>query len=318
MSLFVSRFLIGFSLLMFLTGSTEVISQEKPKKKPTTKPKNDLSKHKWINLVPAENRHKRLQHGTFDSKKQNTKVGYYIYLPQQYDDPKFKDHRFPVVYYLHGGRPGGEQKSIKLTKVFDDAISSGKVPPMLYVFVNGGVVSHYDYPEKNSYGETVFITELIPHIDATYRTIADRKGRALEGFSQGGRGTARLSFKHPHVFCSAAPMGGGHSHEKRISENDGDEGTLKFEQSNNTWDLATAYAKDKMEKYPLRVLVAVGSKGFNYENNLEYMEHLKKLGIPFTSKIAKDAPHSAMIVYEKLGTFPLEFHAESFRLESEK
>ena len=64
-----------------------------------------------------------------------------------------------------------------------------------------------------------FIKELIPHIDKTYRTIASRKGRAIEGFSQGGRGTARHMFKYPELFCSVAPMGGGHQHEKRISEN---------------------------------------------------------------------------------------------------
>ena len=40
---------------------------------------------------------------------------------------------------------------------------------------------------------------LIPHIDATYRTIADRKHRALEGFSMGSWGAAHLAFKHPEV-----------------------------------------------------------------------------------------------------------------------
>jgi endo-1,4-beta-xylanase len=38
-------------------------------------------------------------------------------------------------------------------------------------------------------GESVFVRELIPHIDATYRTWGTREGRALEGYSQGGRGT---------------------------------------------------------------------------------------------------------------------------------
>ena len=42
-------------------------------------------------------------------------------------------------------------------------------------------------------GCDVFIDELIPHIDATYRTVAERGGRGLEGFSQGGRGTVLVT-----------------------------------------------------------------------------------------------------------------------------
>ena len=41
----------------------------------------------------------------------------------------------------------------------------------------------------------------------TYRTIAERSGRGIEGFSQGGRGTVRYMFNHPELFCSAAPGG---------------------------------------------------------------------------------------------------------------
>ena len=50
-------------------------------------------------------------------------------------------------------------------------------------------------------GCDVFIDELIPHIDATYRTVAERGGRGLEGFSQGGRGTVRLG-----QYPSATPV----------------------------------------------------------------------------------------------------------------
>jgi len=50
--------------------------------------------------------------------------------------------------------------------------------------------------------ETIFIKELIPHIDATYRTIAARHGRCIEGFSMGGRGATRLAMKYPELFCS--------------------------------------------------------------------------------------------------------------------
>lgn len=265
---------------------------------------------RWVNPL-AEGKYPRVQHATFKSPSMGIDVGYCIYLPPQYDETGDKMPRFPVIYYLHGGRPGSETKSVSLTPFIHDAISSGKVPPAIYVFVNGGEVSHYNYPEKKSMGEDVFIQELIPHVDKTYRTVADRSGRGLEGFSQGGRGTTRIMFKHPDLFCSAAPGGAGHATEKRISENDGRESeSLKFAPGYNTYDLARQYAKHP--EPPLKILNHVGTKDFNYENNLAYMEFLRTLDIPFEAVIVPEAPHSAKAIYEAEGLRLMRFHAMNF------
>jgi hypothetical protein len=48
--------------------------------------------------------------------------------------------------------------------------------------------------------ETVIVKKLIPHVDASYRTVAKREGRAVDGFSMGGFGAAHLGFKYPEVF----------------------------------------------------------------------------------------------------------------------
>lgn len=267
----------------------------------------------WVNPFPKD-KYPGLRHGTFHSPSINAEVGYCIYLPPGYHDPDNKTRRYPVVYWLHGGRPGSETKVISLTPHFDQAMKKGQVPPMIYVFPNGGIVSHYDYPKLKSPGETAFIKELIPHIDQTYRTIASRKGRALEGFSQGGRGTARYMFKYPELFCSAAPMGGGHQHEKRISENDGDEGAYQFEPKNNTYDLARKYAANP--KPPLRILVVVGDQDMNYQANLDWMDHLRSLKIPFEQRIIEGVPHNTKMVYDKAGLEVMKFHAENFKAAS--
>jgi len=276
---------------------------------PAQEAEKDLPFH-WVNVFPKD-KYPGLQHGTFASASNKVDVGYCIYLPPGYDDVENKSRRYPVVYWLHGGRPGGENKSISLTPFLDDAIKKGKVPPTIYVFPNGGAVSHYDYPKLKSLGETAFIKELIPHIDKTYRTIASREGRALEGFSQGGRGTARYMFKYPELFCSAAPMGGGHQHEKRISENNGDEGDYQFEPENDTYHLAKKYAAEN--KNPVRIFVAVGDKDMNYQANLDWMEYLRSLKIPFEHKIVEGVPHSAQGVYDKIGLDVMKFHAENFK-----
>ena len=277
--------------------------------------KNGKSKKKkqppfaWVNkpkTLPPQ-----VKHATFRSPSMNCEVGYCILLPKQYEQTK---DRFPVVYYLHGGRPGRETKSVKLAEYLSKHMANGDVPPMIYVFVNGGPVSHYDMPEQsNAQGASVFIHELIPHIDATYRTIAERSGRGLEGFSQGGRATTRLMFRYPELFCSAAPGGAGHATEKRISEEDGRENEkLVFAKGDNTYDLARAYAKDKNPVLP--ILIHVGTDGINYENNLAYMEFLDQLEIPYSKVIVKDAPHSASKIYDSEAMTLMKFHARNFGL----
>lgn len=279
----------------------------------TAAKQEDLTAFKWVNELLAS-RTPLLRHGTFHSATNQTEVGYYLYLPPGYDAAENAAKRYPVVYYLHGGRPGGEQKSINLATVFDAAMKAGRVPPMIYVFVNGGAMSHYDFPARKSYGETAFVKELIPHIDATLRTIAKREGRGLEGFSQGGRGTGRIMFKFPGLFLSCAPMGGGHQHEKHAAENEGREtGGTQFEPGNNTYDLARAYVP-RMKEFPLRILVGFGRKDFNCEANLDWMAHLKSLGIPHEQHLAGDASHSAMECYRNLGDAVMLFHARNFNL----
>lgn len=264
------------------------------------------SSFKWVNKKAYMNTPGVL-HRTFRSPSMNVNVGYYIYLPLAYE--REQKRRFPVVYYLHGGRPGSEAKAVKLAEY----IHANQSSPVIYVFVNGGPVSHYNLPDReNAMGEDVFITELIPHIDDAYRTIGNRSGRGLEGFSQGGRGTARIMFKHPHLFCSAAPGGGGFETEKRISEENGRESAgLVFAPGYNAWDLARSYAETEVPS--LRRLIFVGTEGFNYENNLAYMKFLESLGIPFERLIVEGVGHNAVAIYEKCGKEIMNFHAESFK-----
>ena len=57
--------------------------------------------------------------------------------------------------------------------------------------------------------ETIILKELVPHIDETYRTLASRQGRLIEGFSMGGYGAARLAFKHHEIFGAASILARG-------------------------------------------------------------------------------------------------------------
>lgn len=290
-------------IVTFLTGATELPAQQKSKPKKTPP-------FQWVNSLP-KNAHEDLQHDTFYSDANKSKVGYCLLLPPGYSEAANKSQRYPVVYWLHGGRPGGETKNISMVKYIAPAIKEGKVPPMIYVFPNGGKLSHYDHAEHK--GEQAFL-ELVKHVDKTYRTIADRTGRAVEGFSQGGRGTGRYMFKHPELFCSAAPLGGGQQHEKRINESDGKESeslTIVLA-TNNTWALAKQYATQK-DAPQLRIFIAVGDQDFNYEANQDWSQHLNDLGIQHEFVIVPDIPHSSQKMYQLIGDQIMQFHVESFR-----
>ena len=275
--------------------------------KRTTK-KKKTPKFRWVNPLPP-NHDPALKSGTFRSPSMGIDVGFVILLPDGYEN---SDARYPVVYYLHGGRPGSEAKSHRLAPMIRATQSTADVPPAIYVFVNGGPVSHYNMPDQpEAQGADVFVNELIPHIDSTYRTIADRSGRALEGFSQGGRGTMRISLRHPELFCSAAAGGGGYETERRISESGGRESeNLKFAEGDNTWDLARRYRDGEFPK--LSWMIYVGTKGFNYENNLAYMEFLDSLKIPYQRLVVPGVPHSAVGIYEKEAEAIMRFHAANF------
>ena len=241
-------------------------------------------------------------------------VGYYVYLPPGYYQPENKQRRYPVVYNLHGGRPGGEYKMIAIHRFVDAAIRAGKIEPVIYVFPNGGPMSWYNYPRfENGQGEDVFIKETIPHIDKQFRTVARREGRGLQGYSQGGRGTTRIMFKYPELFGSVAPGGAGFATEKTIQENAGTESELiQFSSVDNTGDLARKYAA-RTQAPPLRPLIWVGADEANYQSNLDFMNYLDELGIPYQKLVAPDIGHHAGQIYEIRGDVLLKFHDANFK-----
>ncbi len=184
------------------------------------KKKDTSARITWVNEIkPGKELPPNTAHKTFFSKAANTDVGYCIYLPPNYKEDSSK--RYPVIYNLHGNG-GNEFHSFEDVTLLHEGIAKGKWPAMIVVLPNGGKSTFY----KNSYDgkfpiETMFIRELIPHIDATYRTIAGRKGRCIEGFSMGGRGSVRLALKYPDMFCSLFNQAGNvfHTADKYDPEN---------------------------------------------------------------------------------------------------
>src|SRR5262249_35083865 len=66
--------------------------------------------------------------------------------------------------------------------------------------------------------EDFIIKDLIGHVDANYRTIAKREGRAINGLSMGGYGGIMLGLKHPDLFCSIGSHSGAIAFAKSVGE----------------------------------------------------------------------------------------------------
>ena len=271
----------------------------------------------WVNPFPENfEPPPNVYHESFISPSMQREVGYVIFLPPQYFEDDYGS--FPVVYYLHGGRPGNETKSTYLANFLHESMSSGEAQPIIYIFVNGGEISHWNYPPLASMGEDVFVKELIPHIDLNYRTVDNRSGRAIQGFSQGGRGATRIAFKYPDLFSSVAAGGGAYQVEMQIAENNGVEydtrrdspERLDFGVGNDAYSLAKSYANSG--DHSLSIAFWGGTKGFNYNDILEYMEYLDSLGINYQSYFVGGIGHNSWLLYHSIGIDLQNFHVSAF------
>lgn len=135
----------------------------------------------------------------------NRSIRYSIYLPPDYYT---SNRRYPVVYLLHG-YTDDETAWIQFGEAdrqIDAGIKSGELPPMIVVMPDAGVTWYMnDYQNRVRY-EDMFVQELIPHVDSTYRTRAKRDYRAVSGLSMGGHGSLLLAMHHPDLFSSCAAL----------------------------------------------------------------------------------------------------------------
>jgi len=132
-----------------------------------------------------------------------------IYLPPGYDAGK---SRYPVVYEAPTTFSLWNT-GIHVRTVLDQLISTGVLPPSIYVFIDGGSGPYPDSECIDSFdGKQLmdtFMSVTVPtYIDQNYRTIARPAARATMGMSQGGYCAAMLTVRHPAVFGEAVSFSG--------------------------------------------------------------------------------------------------------------
>lgn len=262
----------------------------------------------------------RVSFHTFDSPAARTKVSYHLYTPAAYDrDP---NRRFPVVYWLHGS--GGGLPGIRaLAARFDAAIEAGRAPPCLVVFVNGLPEGMYvDSKDGATPVESVIVKDLLPHVDATHRTVATREGRVLEGFSMGGYGAARLGFKFPALFGAVSMMGAGPMQEElvqppRAGRQRAAEVLAKVFGGDQAYFRAASprtLAQQNAVLIGAGVLVrqVIGGADETFANNAAFHEHMTRLKIPHEWIVLPGVGHDAPRVLDALGTSNWAFYRRAF------
>jgi S-formylglutathione hydrolase FrmB len=135
---------------------------------------------------------------SFDSKALKGSIGFDVYLPPGYSSTRT---RYPVVYFLHG--LPASASAFRGTGSIAKAIDAARRPAIL-VGPQGARDGDSD-PEYLDWGtgrnwETALGTELPRYVDAHFRTIHGRRGRALVGLSAGGYGAVLLALHRLDAF----------------------------------------------------------------------------------------------------------------------
>ncbi len=148
----------------------------------------------------------------------------FVYTPPGYDADR--EARYPVLYLQHGGGEDerGWPNQGRVSFILDNLVAARKARPMIVVMEQGyarrpgdpptptrpparpagagqNPPARPDFSRMFSAFEEVMVNDLIPMIDATYRTIPDRDHRAMAGLSMGGMQTFQITLKHLDLFA---------------------------------------------------------------------------------------------------------------------
>ena len=203
-----------------------------------------------------------------------------VYTPAGYEKG---DRRYPVFYLLHG--MGGDENAWselgRAAQILDNLIAQGKAEPMIVVMPNGNA-SQEAAPGETSAGLKAPTTqlpktmdgsfemafpEIVKFIDSNYRTIPDKKARAIAGLSMGGFHSLHISKEYPDLFdyiglFSAAILPGQNIKSPVYSD---------FESK----------LKTQFKKKPALYYIAIGNKDFLYDANRQYRAMLDREGFPY-------------------------------------
>lgn len=150
--------------------------------------------------------HGEVRQVNYFSKVDNEWRPLLVYTPAGYNE---STDRYPVVYIQHGGGEDhrGWVQQGRLANIMDNLIADKRAVPMIVVASNSNIQTRSaGGPAYSAQGMSGFRAEMvdniIPFVDKNYRTIADRKSRAMCGLSMGGGQSFYVGLCSPDVFAN--------------------------------------------------------------------------------------------------------------------
>jgi enterochelin esterase-like enzyme len=171
--------------------------------------------------------HGQLREIYYFGKTSNTTRHCFVYTPPDYD--KDANKRYPVLYLLHGYNENetGWSHQGRAGWIMDNLIAAGKATPFIIVMENSAISVRPGWTPHGappagaphhgngrgmfdfSFFEHALMEDVIPYIDANFRTIADQPHRALAGLSMGGMQTRSIALAHLDTFSQIGVFSGG-------------------------------------------------------------------------------------------------------------
>ena len=262
-------------------------------------------------------------YGTFDSAVVGGPVSFHAWLPDAYAAEPTR--RFPVLYWLHGSNSVSTGIA-PISAAFSAAVRDGLIPPLIVVFPNGLPNGMWcDAASGLQPVESMLIDDLIPEVDARFRTIAESRARLLEGFSMGGYGAARLGLLYSGRFAGVSLIGAGPLQLDLLAEGEGLQpievrrqilaavygNSAAIFEMRSPWRLAESFGATLPARFPLRQLV--GTLDFTLPANRDFHDHLLGHGVDHDYREVPGVGHSVPAVVAAMGSEFWRFHRDALR-----
>ncbi len=162
--------------------------------------------------------HGQLRENIYFSELTNAWRRCFVYTPAEYESAVSK--RYPVLYLQHGSGENETGWAVqgKANLILDNLIAAKKAEPMIVVIDNGYATLAVQNAADNTPGsfsfEQVLIKEVIPMIDAGFRTVANRENRAMAGLSMGANQTIQITIRNLDKFSHIGAFSGTSNYPK--------------------------------------------------------------------------------------------------------
>ncbi|MDR1003513.1 MAG: esterase family protein [Prevotellaceae bacterium] len=183
----------------------------------------------------------------------------------------------PTIYLLHGF--GGRENMWLQVKPQLPAIADEK--GVIFVCPNGNNSWYWDSPKNPSFRyETFTASELVAYTDAHYKTVPERRARAITGLSMGGHGALWLAFRHADTYGAAGSTSGGVD-IRPFPQSWGMSRLLgAYADNKDLWDSHTVINQvDRISDGQLALIIDCGVKDFYLEVNKALHQSLLDRGI---------------------------------------